>query len=200
MEAAANHKFFNVYYAVGIPLTLLFWKKIFDLFKNVKFVSIMIVLILSSYLWSGIVDFMPTNGHSYRQVPALNHWGAFEYFLKTPRNSVVVNNEFMYHPASLAGRKIAMGWPYFAWSMGHDLHRRNEDLKRVYTMYNISFVCHYLHSFKADYFTVSQNTSDRNAPFADVAKYLSLAKPDWISPDGFFLIYSKKNLCSDLKR
>ncbi|MDH4467188.1 MAG: glycosyltransferase [Bacteriovoracaceae bacterium] len=200
IEPAANHKFFNAYYMMGIPLTVLFWQKIVKLTIHRRYLKFLALITFLLHFPSGIVDYMPLNGQTYQSLPNLRLMGAYEYFLKTPRDSVVINNDLLYSPASLAGRKIAMGWPYFAWSMGYDLRTRIEELKRVYTYYNVKHICDYFNIIDAQYMTVIHNLDDRNAPFADVSKFKSMAKPDWQSQDGYYLIYSKKNLCSTLKR
>lgn len=126
-EIAANHKFFNLFLIIGNTFTawviyLIWEKKIFG-----KIVAPVLVFFL---IFSGIIDFFPIkNDTLYTINDAPKNPDILWIKENTPPDAVFLNSSFLYHPASLAGRKIFLGWPYFSWSAGYDTNKR-ETLRR----------------------------------------------------------------------
>ena len=54
----------------------------------------------------------------------------------TPPKSVFLNSSYLYHPASIAGRRIFYGWPYFAWSLGYETEKHKEIMTEVFQANN----------------------------------------------------------------
>lgn len=124
-EIAANHKFFNLFLIVSNMFTawviyLIWEKKIFG-----KIVAPVLVFFL---ILSGIIDFFPIkNDTMYEISDAPKNPDILWIKENTPPDAVFLNSSFLYHPASLAGRKIFLGWPYFSWSSGYNTHKRDSE-------------------------------------------------------------------------
>jgi hypothetical protein len=81
-----------------------------------------------------------------------------EWFLAhTPKDAVILNASYFLHPASLAGRKIFLGWPYFAWSAGYDTTKRlNVDVKTMYNPNSLDELCALALDNHISYVTIEQ--------------------------------------------
>ena len=72
-----------------------------------------------------------------------------------------LNSQLLYDPASLAGRKIFMGWPYFAWSEGYDTTARSKTRDALLTSTNKTTFCSLVKENKLDYLILhSDQTAD----------------------------------------
>jgi hypothetical protein len=65
-----------------------------------------------------------------------------------------LNSSYLYDPASLAGRKIFMGWPYFAWSAGYDTNQRNLKMRNLFNPSDMHYLCNQLYKEKIDYIEI----------------------------------------------
>lgn len=113
-----------------------------------NFLGKLIVPILIFFLTlSGIIDLFPIKNDSmYTIIDAPKNQDILWIKENTPPDSVFLNSSYLYHPASLAGRKIFLGWPYFAWSAGYDTTKRDKERKRILgaSTLNKDFVCDFL--------------------------------------------------------
>lgn len=126
-----NHKLINFFIQV-LAITAAGWlvsvwnqKLKFWWTRSVARVSAIVILVALTF--SGLVDFFPIlNDPKY----AIPDWSVrpVAQWLKTntPPNSVILTTTYLYHPASLAGRKIFLDYGYFAWSLGY-----NDQARRV---------------------------------------------------------------------
>ncbi len=161
-EIAANHKFFNLF-VIGAnfftSLTLLYFFK-----KSLQFKIFSTVLLFFLTL-TGVIDFFPILNDSYMIVKDIpNNKAATFINQSTPKNSVFLNSSFLYHPASIAGRKIFMGWPYFPWSVGYDTNKRGVEFNLMYTSYDKELVCSLLRKNNIDYITTENTEFNRDLP------------------------------------
>lgn len=153
-EMAGNHKFFNVFLAVGNMFTayalVRIWKKSF----LGKALLPTLVLLLT---FSGVIDFFAIkNDPLYTLVDHRNNKDAGWILENTPKDSVFLNSSFLYHPASLAGRKLYLGWPYFAMSLGYDTIGRYEKQKEVLASSDKGFICEFLKENALDYVALDE--------------------------------------------
>lgn len=138
-EIAANHKFFNYFMIVASMFSAYFlyyvWnKKIF--FR--PFVPVVVFILIIS----GIIDFFPIFNDT--KISLLDYPANKEvsWIIKnTKPNSVFLNTQYLYDNASLAGRKIFLGWPYFAWSQGYDTLSRDNLRKSLLNTNDLSYFC-----------------------------------------------------------
>ena len=157
-DIATNHKFFNYFMLIGSMFSAyaIFraWK------KSWKFRPIIIVVIFF-LVFSGIIDFFPI----YNDVkgPLIDYPKSADIrwiINSTPKNSVFLNTTFLYAPESIAGRKIFLGWPYFAWSAGYDTLARHTQLKQVLSSKNKPLICSFLKKNNLSYISVTQPSDD----------------------------------------
>ncbi len=121
-DLATNHKFFNLFIIISnifIAYSLVyFFKK--NLIGRLTLPSFILLLTIS-----GIIDFFAIKNDPLFTIPDFpNSPDATWIKQNTPTNAVFLNSTYLYHPASLAGRKIFLGWPYFSWSAGYDTNKR----------------------------------------------------------------------------
>jgi hypothetical protein len=76
----------------------------------------------------------------------------------TPKDAVFLNATFLYDPASLAGRKIFLGWPYFAWSAGYETTQRYEKMRNILASSDKTSVCRKLFKENIDYVEIQNPT------------------------------------------
>ena len=148
-EIAGNHKFFNLFLIISnmfaaYAIFIIWQKKI-----SGKIFSLVIIFFLTL---SGLIDFFPIKNDSF---VTINDYSKNPDILwikeSTPPNSLFLNSSYLYHPASLAGRKILLGWPYFAWSAGYDTNQRYKILKDIFASSSLQSICPLLEKANIDY-------------------------------------------------
>ena len=152
-EIAANHKFFNSFMLVGVMFSSYFlyylWKKNNSLRP---FVAIFAFLLI----FSGIIDFFPIfNDYKIKLADYPMNKDISWIMKNTKPNSVFLNTQYLYDNASLAGRKIFLGWPYFAWSQGYNTNERGKIRTIILTATYKNLACNLLRENKIDYVEIS---------------------------------------------
>jgi hypothetical protein len=162
-EIAANHKFFNYTAIIGEMFSAF---AIVWLWKKSIFTRPIVILVTFFLVLSGIIDFFPIFNDSKLQLADYPNNKTIEWIKdNTPPDAVFLNTSFLDDPASLAGRKIFLGWPYFAWSAGHDTNGRDEILKAALTATSTSDVCKITQPNHLSYLGVNLlNKGDTNFP------------------------------------
>ncbi|OGH47943.1 MAG: hypothetical protein A3A51_00390 [Candidatus Levybacteria bacterium RIFCSPLOWO2_01_FULL_39_10] len=162
-EIAANHKFFNYFLLVGNMFSayvlLKLWHK-----KN--FLKPVVVVLFLLMVFGGIIDFFPIYNDGGVTLVDYKRNDASSWILKnTSPDSVFLNTSFLYNPASLVGRKIFLGWPYFAWSQGYDTNKRGEIMRSILGANEKSEACDLLKENNIDYIEIKrQNPPDLDIP------------------------------------
>jgi len=155
-DRATNHKFFNLFLIganmfAAFALTILWRRSIAG--------KILTGGLLFFLTVSGVIDFFPILNDSYVVIPDYQKNPASLFILKnTPANSTFLNHSFLYDPASLAGRKIYLGWPYFSWSAGYDTDKRFRTVKEILSGENKDLVCEKLADEKIDFIEIKNPT------------------------------------------
>lgn len=193
VEMSGNHKFFNVFFIVAnifcAYVLVRLWK--IHIVGRFAVVSLSVLLILS-----GVIDFFAIkNDRVYKIADYPNDSEILWIIKNTQKNSVFLNSSFLYHPASLAGRSVYLGWPYFAWSLGYDTNSRMEIVKKIYTAGNIHTICDLLESNNIDYLTVSDTTGDTNYPQLDINYFRNNFKPVWEDLERNRFIFETNSNC-----
>ncbi|PJE69228.1 hypothetical protein COU96_00865 [Candidatus Shapirobacteria bacterium CG10_big_fil_rev_8_21_14_0_10_38_14] len=138
-EIAANHKFFNLFLIIGNMFSA--WV-IYKVWQKKFFGKLIAFLLIFFLVFSGIIDFFPIKNDS---LGAINDAPKNPDILwikeNTPPDSIFLNSSYLYHPASLAGRKIFLGWPYFSWSAGYNTNKKDQLAKQIWTNDNKKEVC-----------------------------------------------------------
>lgn len=159
-EIAANHKFFNLFLILGnmfvaYAICLIWQKKIW----GKMFASILIFFLILS----GIIDFFAIKNDSFMTISDLPKNPDVAWIKgNTPPDAVFLNSSYLYHPASLAGRKIFLGWPYFAWSVGYDTNRRDRLMKKILDPTDLKTLCNLLSQNRIEYLVIEDLENNRD--------------------------------------
>jgi len=201
-EMAANHKFINFFMIMGNIITAF---TIFSIYKLINksnniFLKIISFTLLSAIccllILSGILDFFAVKNDRKGFIKDINSDPQVQYFAaNTPIDSVVLNAYYLYHPASLAGRKIYLGWPYFSWSAGYDVDSRFENMKQMYEIRDHSQFCRLLKVSNISFINIVDTKDDKDLPMIDSSYFLSNYKPDYVDPKKNFFVYRTDSIC-----
>jgi hypothetical protein len=148
-EIAANHKFINYFMIIGAMFSsyvlVTIWRKK-DILKPVVLVAVFFLVI------SGVIDFFPIFNDSRLALADYPANADIKWVKEnTPGNAVFLNTDYLYTPASLAGRKIFLGWPYFSWSQGYDTNQRGTIRNAILTADSKAYACSLLNHNKIDF-------------------------------------------------
>lgn len=162
-EIAANHKFFNYFLLVGgmfsAYMLVLLWNK-----KHIFRPFVVILFFLLTF--SGVIDFFPIYNDTRGGINDYPKNENIKWIMNnTDPSSVFLNTTYFYTPASLAGRKIFLGWPYFAWSQGYNTGKRYDIMRRLLSPKDKNIACKLLRENNIDYVEIKiQNPPDPNIP------------------------------------
>lgn len=211
IEASANHKFFNFFLALGniisANLIVLLIKQIKTLIIRLParhrfaqaiaggFAYSLICLLLIPLTLSGVIDFFVIANDTLGSLSDIpKNVTATWITNNTPKDAVFLNSSYIFHPASLAGRAIFLGWPYFSWSAGYP-DGRSAIMKKIYESKNPDIFCPLLQTNNISYVTVEDTRGDKNLPAIDPKYYKNTFRAAYTSQDGSFAIFQTKDLC-----
>ena len=109
---------------------------------------------------SGIIDFFPIKNDIFVAIEdAPKNEDILWIKENTPPDATFLNSSYLYHPASLAGRKIFLGWPYFSWSAGYDATKRGREWKNILetSTSGKNFVCNFLIANNIQFISLEKN-------------------------------------------
>jgi hypothetical protein len=161
-EIAANHKFINYFIIIGAMFSSysLVW-----LWKKKTILKPVVVIITFFLIFSGIIDFFPI--YNDRKIALADYpINADIKWIKdnTPPDTIFLNTDYLYTTASLAGRKIFLGWPYFSWSQGYDTNQRGVIRNLILMANNKIYACNLLQQNGIDFIEVSHITPNADNP------------------------------------
>ncbi len=188
-EIAGNHKFFNYFMLVGIMFSSFALVKIWE---TKKFLKPVVIVLFFFLILSGIIDFFPVYNDSKITLADYPVNKDAEWIKdNTPKNSIFLNSQYLYDPASIAGRKIFLGWPYFAWSAGYDTLTRDNLRKKLLNSSDLNLFCKESKENNIDY--VEVNTTEK---YDYPINYTFFEKSLKKEHQGFqYKIYGTKNSC-----
>lgn len=203
VEASANHKFFNYVMILGsIPsaytlIRLFYTIKRLSSHWTIRLLDYSIIGLLIIFLtMSGIIDFFVVfNDIQGRLADIPKNETATWISANTPKDAIFLNSSYLYHPASIAGRAIFLGWPYFAWSAGYK-ENRMPIMDRAYDTKNPTEQCTIFKKYHISYITVENVKNDTNLPDIDLSYYLKTYTPSFVSKDKKYAIFSTTTLCA----
>lgn len=194
-EVAANHKFFNFALLLGNMITAYAILSLARKIGRIGSIGLLVALVVLLTL-SGVIDFLVIAADPKGAIPDVGNNKAATWIARnTPRDAVFLNSSFLYHPASLAGRKIFLGWPYFAWSAGYDTRARMADMKTMYESRDPAVFCPLLTKYDILYVTVEDTKNDPNLPTIDAAHFRRIATPAFADERSSLTIYTTRALC-----
>lgn len=210
-DIATNHKFFNfsiiifnlyaAYFIAdiltrksdyGLPSTSL-RPDLHALRSGLFLFGIILIFFLTI---SGFIDIFPIINDNYYGVPDPSHKPDIAWIEKnTGQKSVFANSYYLYHPASLAGRRILLGWPYFSWSAGYDTENRVKDLSNLYLASDKNTACDLIDKLRVDYVSLNLNIRDVNIKFDENFWQKNFPLVYDNSLKSGLLIYDVRNAC-----
>jgi len=204
-EVAASHKFFNFFLILGNILSAYALIRLFHRIRSMSshwLIGVSAYWIIGLFLFfltfSGIIDFFPIYNDPIGPLPDKPTNKMANWILhNTPPESIVLNSSFFYNPASLAGRKIFLGWPYFAWSAGYDTYKRMDQQKHVLEAPDTESLCLFLSRYNIDYILLEKPQSQQEFS-PNVAVYqqsLPLLHEDTLN-NTLYSLYGGKSFCT----
>jgi hypothetical protein len=200
IEVSANHKFFNFVMILGHMLSayVLVWfirltKQFHLVVRSFAYSLVGIFLILLTL--SGVIDFFVVANDTKGAIADIPRNETATWIAQhTPPDAVFLNSNYLYHPASLAGRPIFLGWPYFAWSAGYE-ENRMPVMDTLYETRDTALRCDMLRKRNISYVTVENIQGDVNLPDIDMTYYLKTFTPAFVSRDQKYAIFTQEELC-----
>lgn len=133
-----NHKFFNFFVIMGNLYTAWalvwiwkFFEKIGPIIKQIGQIGLISIFCLLTL--SGVIDLFPVlNERSVVIHDTLSNPDIGFFLTRAHPDDIVLNSTMLYHPASLAGRPVFMGYSYFVWSYGYDQTGREDMMRTIY--------------------------------------------------------------------
>lgn len=160
VEMSANHKFFNLF-VIGANIFIAFF--LVYLWKEKLYGKLLVPILFLLLTLSGIIDIFPIFNDRHIEIKDFPNDPSVTFILeKTPKDAVFLNSSFLYDPASLAGRKIYLGWPYFSWSAGYNTDGRFNDMQEFLAADNKDYLCGALINDGIDYIEIQEPTPLEN--------------------------------------
>lgn len=152
VEMAANHKFFNFFMIAAMMFSA--YAVVYLWEKRTVFRPFVIVTIFFLIL-SGIIDFFPIFNDTKIVINDYPINPKVKWIMdNTSPHSTFLNSSYLYDPASLAGRKIFLGWPYFPWSAGYDTSSRDRMMRQILDATDKATACSLLKQNNLDYIEI----------------------------------------------
>ncbi len=192
-EMAGNHKFFNVFLIVGNMFVAF---AVIKLWSFSFFTKMFVPIIIFFLILSGIIDLFPIKNDRFMIINDYPKNPDVAWIVDhTKKDSIFLNYSYLYDPASLAGRKIFLGWPYFAWSLGHNTDLRAQELKTILETNDLAIACQILNKHHLDYIEIQKNRTD-NPDYPKVSNLFLTELPFiYTNPITNFSIIEVKSIC-----
>jgi hypothetical protein len=200
-EVLVGHKFFNFFLIMGQILTAYVVVRAFDFastkFPRAKILSFGMAGVLVFFLTlSGVIDVFPIANLGSHKAPDVDSKPGARWFAdNTPGDAVVLTSQFMYSPASIAGRKIFLGYAYFTNSAGYDTRGRRKIVDAIYRGDNRDSMCRLLHLNNISYVEVDEFKPNPRRPAVNVEYFRANFVPEYVSENGRYEVYSTAALC-----
>lgn len=194
-EIAANHKFFNYFMIVANMFSAFL---LYFLWKKKNFLKPLVLIFVFILILSGIIDLFPIYNDNYIPLNDYPKNADANWILKnTSPKSVFLNTQFLYDNASIVGRRIFLGWPYFAWSQGYDTNGRYRTFTQILGAENKQTICPLLIQNNINYIEISgNNLSDPNLP--KVSDIFTNLKPIYKNSKTNYSIYKTSQNCENI--
>jgi hypothetical protein len=156
-DIATNHKFFNLWIIISnIYISFVLYK----LWQKKYYIKLLVLIFIFFLTFSGIIDFFAIKNDVFYPISDYPKNPDVSWIIKnTSKDSVFLNSNYIYNPASIAGRKIFLGWPYFSWSLGYNTNDRDLLSHKLFIGQSIKFECKIFKQNKIKYIII-QNKND----------------------------------------
>jgi hypothetical protein len=187
-----NHKFFNFFTIIAGMYTANLLVKLFSL--RIMFITLITIIMFILSIFSGILDFIVIHNDYYLvllDIPANKDAAYFATY--TPPDAVVLNSFWLYHPASLAGRKIYNGYSFFTWSAGYPTYQRESLVKQIFQSEDVNYICAVLGQEHISFVELNRNPEGFIKPIGLV---WSTFAPRYDNPKTGVRIYKTQDICA----
>lgn len=189
-EIAANHKFFNYFMIIGAMFTSYF---LIYLWKRNNYFRPLVIIFFSLLIFSGIVDFFPILNDSKIILADYKKNKDIAWVVEnTKQKSIFLNTNYLYDNASVAGRKIFLGWPYFAWSQGYDTLTRDNLRKSLLSTNEKNYFCKNIKEHNINYVELNPESKDSKVNKSFFDKNFSLV---YKNTDTKYFVYKIGESC-----
>ncbi len=200
-ELLMGLKFVNFVLIMGQMLTAYVVVKVYDFvsakFPRAKILAFGVTGSLVFFLTlSGVIDFFPVVNMKTHGLPDLGSDPKARWFAEnTPRDAVVVTSQALYAPASIAGRKIFLGYAYFTDGAGYDTRGRRKIVDAIYRGDKREEMCRLLRLNNISYVDVQESKPIKRRPKVNVEYFRTNFSPEYVSKNGRYAVYSTAALC-----
>lgn len=157
-DIATNHKFFN-FFVILVNMSIASF--LVHLWRKRIPAKLLAGVLLFFLILSGVMEFFPVVNDTKIEVKDWKANDLGEWVVKnTPKEAIFLTSNDIYHPVSLAGRRVFMGWPYFAWSAGSDTDTRGRMIQEIYDSEDKQNTCSLLKGNNIS-FVVLEDRSDQ---------------------------------------
>lgn len=193
-DIAANHKFFNLWIIVAnmfsaFLLTILWYRNFWN--------KMLVVSLLFLITFSGVIDFFAIKNDKLYSIADFKKNPDISWIKNhTEKTAVFLNSSYLYHPASLAGRKIFLGWPYFSWSLGYDTDTRDTIRKSLFSSQGTYSFCQEAKRYNISY--VAIDPQEKTDFLINQLFFQQNFSKNYENPKTGFTIYSVKPNCQKI--
>ena len=189
-EMAANHKFFNYFMIIGSMFSAF---ALVSLWKRGLILKPVVIVLFFFLILSGIIDFFPVYSDNKMTLTDYPISPDIKWIKdNTPKNSVFLNSQYLYDPASLAGRKIFLGWPYFSWSAGYDTLTRDNLRKSLLNSTSLDLFCTEVLKNKINYVELNKDNTEFPINYSFFEKNFKI---EYKNDKDLYKIYGIQNKC-----
>jgi hypothetical protein len=201
IEVLVGHKLFNFFLIIAQMLTALAIVKAYDFvaarFPRTKILSFGMAGTLVFFLtFTGIIDFVPiVHMKTYKKRDVGSDPIVTWFAENIPKDAVVLSGQFLYSPASVAGRKIFLGYAYFTDSAGYNTRSRRKIVDAIYSGRSKQSMCRLLHLNNISYIDVEDFKASPARPTVNFEYFRANFSPIYVSSNGRFEVYETSDLC-----
>ena len=188
VEVLANHKFINtwlivanLFVAYGV-VHLWHARRVLRVPARLAVISLVAVIVAG-----GVIDLIPVKNQRIYEVgltgDRLYEWVRTE----TRPNDVFLSDIFVVHGILLAGRRLYLGWPYYAWSAGYAARGREQLYRDLFALRSPRELVRRLQAAGIDYVAFDDGLRDRGfAPRLNEEIYREHMEAVFTDPDNTY--------------
>lgn len=162
--------------------------------RKLRIFLLLLPLLISMLTLSGIIDFFAIkNDYIISLIDIPKNKDATFIKNTIPKDAIVLNSTWFYHPASIAGRKIYNGYAFFTWSAGYDTYKREAIVKEIYQSEDSKQVCQLLNQEHISFVEVNNAPEEYLKPISQLWK--TQFNQTYYNPESGLAIYTVNSLC-----
>lgn len=188
VEVLANHKFINTWLVVANCFAAFGLVRLWSARRVIRPVARLAALgLVLLIIAGGVIDLIPVKNERIYQV-GLAGDRLYDWVLAETRpTDVFLSDTYVVHPILLAGRRLYLGWPYYAWSAGYDVGQREQTYRDLFALRSASDLVRRLQAAGIDYVAFDDGLRDRGyAPRLNEELYKESMEAVFTDPDDHY--------------